>query len=63
MRIRRLSHALAVSGLVAAQFQLPGDFADRPAGVNLPHGRDFQVATVNTSVQIHASLHSMHLAP
>jgi hypothetical protein len=31
--------------------------------IDLSHGRNLQVAAVNSSGQIHTSLHSMYLAP
>src|SRR5205807_4096231 len=37
------------------------NLAGRGAGVQGAHGSDLQIATVNSSGQIHSSLHSMYL--
>jgi hypothetical protein len=45
------------------QLVFPRNFSGGRAGVQGAHGGDLQIATVNSSGQIHSSLHSMYLFP
>ena len=49
----------AVSGSV----DVPRNFTGANVGIQCSHGSNLQIATVNSSGQIHSSLHSMYLFP